>query len=108
VDEGQAFELERYSGGEEDMVNLCMRLAISQLIAERGGAGGLNMVILDEIFGSQDPDRRRSILLALNGLSGAFRQILLITHTDDVRDSVGAVVQVWLGEDGTSRAELAA
>ena len=107
VDDGQAFDLGRYSGGEEDLVNLCMRLAISQLIAERRGAAGLNMVILDEIFGSQDPDRRRSILVSLNGLSNVFRQTLLITHTDDVRDSVGAVVQVGLGGDGASTAALA-
>jgi exonuclease SbcC len=102
LDDGQAFELERYSGGEEDLVNLCMRLAISQLIAERRGAAGLNMVILDEIFGSQDPERRRSILTALNGLSNTFRQTLLITHTDDVRDSVGAVVLVSSGGDGSA------
>jgi exonuclease SbcC len=108
VDDGQAFELERYSGGEEDLVNLCMRLAISQLIAERRGAAGLNMVILDEIFGSQDPERRRSILTALNGLSNTFRQTLLITHTDDVRDSVGAVVMVSpAGDEGASGASLA-
>jgi exonuclease SbcC len=107
LDDGQAFGLERFSGGEEDMVNLCLRLAISQLIAERGGAGGLNMVVLDEIFGSQDPERRRSILLALSGLSEIFRQILLITHIEDVRESVSAVVQVSVGEGGASRAELA-
>ncbi|MFH0815694.1 MAG: SMC family ATPase [Methanobacteriota archaeon] len=107
LDDGQAFGLERFSGGEEDMVNLCLRLAISQLIAERGGAGGLNMVVLDEIFGSQDPGRRRSILLALNGLSGIFRQILLITHIEDMRESVSAVVQVGVGEGGASKAELA-
>jgi exonuclease SbcC len=107
LDDGRAFDLERYSGGEEDMVNLCMRLAISELIAERGGVGGLNMVVLDEIFGSQDPERRRSILTALNGLSEIFRQTLLITHTDDIRDSVSAVVRVSLGADGTSHAVLA-
>jgi exonuclease SbcC len=84
-----------------------MRLAISQLIAERSGVGGLNTVVLDEIFGSQDPERRRSILLALNGLSGTFRQILLITHIEDVRESVGAVVQVSAGGGGASHAELA-
>jgi exonuclease SbcC len=102
----QAFDLKRFSGGEEDMVNLCLRLAISQLIAERSGLGGLNMVVLDEIFASQDQERRRNILSALNNLSHSFKQILLITHVEDVRDSVGSVVQVEMGEDGTSSARL--
>ena len=45
------------SGGEEDVANLALRLAISQMIAERAGQP-LSLLILDEIFGSLDEDRR--------------------------------------------------
>ena len=45
------------SGGEEDIANLALRLAISQMIAERAGQP-LSLLVLDEIFGSLDEDRR--------------------------------------------------
>src|SRR5205823_1842842 len=41
------------SGGEEDVANLALRLAISQMIAERAGQP-LTLLGLDEIFGSRD------------------------------------------------------
>ena len=44
-------------GGEEDIANLALRLAISQMIAERAGQP-LSLLVLDEIFGSLDEDRR--------------------------------------------------
>ena len=52
-DNGNAYGIERFSGGEEDLANLCLRLAISEVITERAG-GVFNFIILDEIFGSQD------------------------------------------------------
>ena len=39
-DEGKAFTLERFSGGEGDLANLCLRLAVSQVVAERAGTDG--------------------------------------------------------------------
>ena len=41
------------SGGEEDLANLVLRLAISQMIAERAGQP-FALLVLDEIFGSLD------------------------------------------------------
>jgi len=38
------------SGGEEDLANLVLRLAISQMIAERSGQP-FSLLVLDEIFG---------------------------------------------------------
>ena len=46
------------SGGEEDVANLALRLAISQMIAERAGQP-LSLLVLDEIFGSLDEDAAR-------------------------------------------------
>jgi exonuclease SbcC len=41
------------SGGEEDLANLVLRLAISQMIADRAGQS-FSLLILDEVFGSLD------------------------------------------------------
>ncbi len=105
-DQGTMYPIDRFSGGESDLANLSLRLAISRIIAERTGAVPINFLILDEIFGSQDPNRKRSVMTALSRLSGQFRQIILITHIEDVKDSMNYVVRVEELEDGTSKAEL--
>ncbi len=100
-DGGEAFRIERFSGGEEDLANLCLRLAISEVITERAG-GVFNFIILDEIFGSQDMFRRQNIMKALNSLSSKFRQIFLITHVDDVKNDMENIIYISENEDGTS------
>ena len=107
-DQGTMYPIDRFSGGESDLANLSLRLAISRIIADRTGAAPINFLILDEIFGSQDPNRKRSVMAALSKLSTQFRQIFLITHIEDVKDSMNYVIRVTEQEDGTSRAELAA
>ncbi|MDH7506411.1 MAG: SMC family ATPase, partial [Candidatus Thermoplasmatota archaeon] len=104
-DNGNAFKIERFSGGEEDLANLCLRLAISEVITERAG-GVFNFIILDEIFGSQDIYRRQNILKALNSLSSKFRQIFLITHIDDVKNDMENIIFVYENEDGTSSVKI--
>ncbi|KYK28916.1 AAA family ATPase [Thermoplasmatales archaeon SG8-52-1] len=100
-DNGVYYGIQRFSGGEEDLANLCLRLAISEVITERAG-GVFNFIILDEIFGSQDMFRRQNIMKALNGLSSKFRQIFLITHVDDVKNDMENIIFVTENEEGIS------
>ncbi|MEZ0335588.1 MAG: SbcC/MukB-like Walker B domain-containing protein, partial [Gemmatimonadales bacterium] len=81
------------SGGEEDVANLALRLAISQMIAERAGQP-LSLLILDEIFGSLDEDRRTAVLDLLRSLADRFPQVILITHVESVREGFDRVVRV--------------
>jgi exonuclease SbcC len=104
-DRGEQFPIRRFSGGEEDLSNLCLRLAISEIITERAG-GLFNFIILDEIFGSQDSFRRQNIIRALNTLSSKFRQIFLITHIDDVKNYMENIIYVNENEDGTSTIKI--
>jgi exonuclease SbcC len=83
------------SGGEEDVANLALRLAISQMIAERAGQP-LSLLILDEIFGSLDEDRRQAVVNLLRSLADRFPQVILITHIDTVREGFDRVVRVGL------------
>ncbi len=105
-DQGAMYPLSRFSGGEADLANLSLRLAISRIIADRTGASQINFLILDEIFGSQDPNRKRSVIGALTRLSSQFRQIFLITHIEDIKDLMNNVIRVEETEEGTSVAEL--
>jgi exonuclease SbcC len=81
------------SGGEEDVANLVLRLAISQLIAERAGQP-LSLLVLDEIFGSLDESRRHHVLGLLRRLADRFPQVILITHIEQVRDGLDRVIRV--------------
>jgi DNA repair protein SbcC/Rad50 len=83
------------SGGEEDIANLALRLAISQMIADRAGQP-LSLLILDEIFGSLDEDRRSAVVDLLRSLADRFPQVILITHIDSVREGFDRVVRVGL------------
>ena len=50
--------------------------------------------------------RKENILNALAKLKNRFRQIVLITHIDDIKDSVENLVYVTENEDGTSELQL--
>ena len=104
-DQGSAYGIERFSGGEEDLANLCMRLAISEIITERAGSA-FQFIILDEIFGSQDDIRRQNIIKALNGFSSKFRQIFLITHVDDIKQYTEHTIEVTEADTGISTLSL--
>jgi len=91
------------SGGEEDVANLVLRIAISQMVADRAGQP-LSLLVLDEIFGSLDESRRRLVLELLRRLGDRFPQVVLITHIESVRDSVDRVLRVTLDDaSGASR-----
>ncbi|NBW64529.1 SMC family ATPase [bacterium] len=81
------------SGGEEDLANLVLRLAISQMIAERAGQS-FSLLVLDEIFGSLDDTRRHNVVELLRGLQDRFEQVILITHIEGVRDGLDQVIEV--------------
>ena len=85
------------SGGEEDMANLVLRLAISQMIAERAGQA-FSLLVLDEIFGSLDETRRHNVVELLRGLQDRFEQVILITHIQGVRDGLDQVFEVRYDE----------
>jgi len=104
-DQGSAYGIERFSGGEEDLANLCMRLAISEIITERAGSV-FQFIILDEIFGSQDDIRKQNIIKALNGFSSKFRQIFLITHVDDIKQYTEHTIEVTEDDAGVSNLSL--
>lgn len=93
-DQAMRFPLARFSGGEQDLANLCLRIAISQVVAERSGRSQINFIVLDEIFGSQDEQRKDLILTALQQLYSQFRQIFIITHVEGIKDALPVVVSV--------------
>jgi len=85
------------SGGAEDITSIALRLAISHMIAARAGHP-LSLLIMDEPYGSLDEVRRRNVTALLERLKGTFAQVLLITHVDEVKDTVDYPVHVEFDE----------
>jgi DNA repair protein SbcC/Rad50 len=103
-DGDEAFDLAGFSGGERDVVSLCARLAMSELV----GSAALRpprFLVLDEVFGSLDSERRAQLLGTLGSLasSGHFQQVFIISHVDDVQQS-HVMDEAWTIEerDGVS------
>jgi exonuclease SbcC len=106
VDQGGTFPLQRFSGGEQDLANLCLRIAISQVVAERSGKAPVQFIVLDEVFGSQDAQRQNRIMEALQQLQSQFRQIFIISHVEGIREILPVVVQVEMTSVHESRARV--
>jgi exonuclease SbcC len=95
VEDGEAKRV--ISGGEEDILNLCMRISLSHMLAERAGQN-FSLLMLDEVFGSLDEGRRGNVLSLLEKLRKRFEQIVIITHLDDIKDGVQHMIQVEYDE----------
>jgi len=81
------------SGGEEDIVNLSLRLAMAEMICERSGQP-LGLLVLDEVFGSLDADRRENTLQLLRRLRDRFEQIIIISHIEEIQAGADRVLHV--------------
>ena len=69
------------SGGEEDVLALALRVALSRYILDKSGMPA-SMLVMDEVFGSLDADRRANVMEMFDGLSEIFPQIILISHVE--------------------------
>ncbi len=105
MDYGHLFGIERFSGGEKDLANLCLRLAISLALTESAGLDR-SFVILDEVFGSQDDERRRLIFNGLASLKNRFPQVMLITHIGEIKNQVETLIEVEPTSGGWSEVRV--
>ena len=102
LDNAKYYPISRFSGGEIDLANFCLRIAITKAISELSGSQNtLNFLAFDEVFGSQDEDRRYEILSALNFLQEQFRQIYIISHVETVKQYFPNILEVSLESDGS-------
>ena len=92
-DGGRLFGMDRLSGSEIDLANLALRVAISEHVRFQSG-GSVGLLVLDEIFGPLDEDRKARMLLALERLRGRFRQILVVTHDQGIKEQLPNAVEV--------------
>ncbi len=85
-----------------DLANLCLRVAISRVIAEMSGAGPTGFMGFDEIFGSQDSERRAEILAAFQHLRERYRQIFIVSHIDEIKEEFPVILEVRRAAGGST------
>ncbi|ADR33872.1 SMC domain protein [Sulfuricurvum kujiense DSM 16994] len=93
-DNGERYPIERFSGGEIDLANLVLRIAISKTLGELSGGDNIGFLAFDEVFGSQDEERRIQIMEAFHTISESYRQIFLISHETEIKEMFEKVVEL--------------
>ena len=106
VDGASVRELATYSGGETVLIGFAVRLGIARAIAERNIAYAPRFLIIDEGFGPLSPEFRREVLKMLNELSQDYERIIVISHVDDVRESMIFANQIHVSKDGEGHSKL--
>jgi exonuclease SbcC len=78
-------DYEMFSGGEAFRINFAIRLALSEVLSQRAGAR-LQLLVIDEGFGSQDALGRQRLIEAINLVRQDFAKILVITHIEELKE----------------------
>ncbi len=99
-DKGMRRRYVLFSGGEQFRINLATRIGISLFLASLSGMP-LEMLIIDEGFGSQDESGRANVLEELNAIKTEFKKILIITHVSEVKESFPYELRVTKDEQGS-------
>ncbi len=91
---------ETYSGGEAFRINFSIRLALAKLLSQRAGTP-LQMLIVDEGFGTQDREGCDRLIAAINAISADFACILTVTHMPQFREAFQTRIEVHKTNNGS-------
>ncbi|MEA5619191.1 SMC family ATPase [Cronbergia sp. UHCC 0137] len=91
---------ETYSGGEAFRINFAIRLALAKLLAQRAGAA-LQLLIIDEGFGTQDAEGCDRLIASINAISADFACILTVTHMPHLKEAFQTRIEVSKTQQGS-------
>lgn len=92
---------ELFSGGEAFRIDFALRIAISKLLARRSGTS-LQILIIDEGFGSQDEEGLSHIMEALYKIQDEFAKIIIVSHLPTMKDQFPTHFVVSKSSTGSS------
>ncbi|WGT67451.1 exonuclease subunit SbcC [cyanobacterium endosymbiont of Epithemia clementina EcSB] len=91
---------ETYSGGEAFRINFSIRLALAKLLAQQAGTS-LQMLIVDEGFGTQDAQGCEQLVAAINAIASDFSCILSVTHMPRFKEAFQCRIEVYKDNQGS-------
>lgn len=97
--------LEHFSGGEQTLMSVMLRVAIAVFCQERAGYE-TGFLVLDEVFGDQDSIRRIQLVEFLQEIKPHFHQILVVNHIEAVTDMLDSILEVVSTGHKTSQASF--
>lgn len=92
---------EMFSGGEAFRIDFALRIAISKLLARRAGTA-LQILIIDEGFGSQDEEGLGYIMDALYKIQDDFSKIIIVSHLPAMKDQFPVHFFIEKGVQGST------
>ncbi len=92
-EQGAPRSYETFSGGEAFRVNFALRIALSQMLADRSGVR-IRTLGIDEGFGTQDQEGIQNLIEALQVIQEDFDKIIVITHLDRLKEAFPVRIEV--------------
>lgn len=91
------------SGGESFLASLALSLGVSDAMMDNSGAVDVQMLLIDEGFGSLDEDALQNAIDCLLDLTENDRLIGIISHVDELKDQIPhKIVVTYEKERGSS------
>lgn len=81
-------DIKTLSGGESFLAALSMALGLSDIAIRGTGAMHLDMMFIDEGFGSLDAQSRKQAIEVLSGLAGSDRLVGIISHVTELKEQI--------------------
>lgn len=85
---GQESEIRTLSGGESFMAALSLALGMADQIQAVSSAINLDIMFIDEGFGSLDDNSRRQAIKVLQQMAGSSRMIGIISHVNELKQEI--------------------
>ncbi|WP_280522986.1 SbcC/MukB-like Walker B domain-containing protein, partial [Paenibacillus pasadenensis] len=103
---GQNRDVKSLSGGEKFNASLALALGMTDVIQSSRGGVSIEMMFIDEGFGSLDEESLGRAISALADLHEAGRLIGVISHVQELKDAFPAVLEVSKTKEGHSSTRL--
>lgn len=98
---GKEREVRTLSGGESFMAALSLALGMADTINERSAAINLDIMFIDEGFGSLDEHSRNQAVKVLQQMAGDSKLIGIISHVTELKQEIEDQLIVSKDEDGS-------
>lgn len=95
-------DIKTLSGGESFLAALAMALGLSDIAIREAGAVHLDMMFIDEGFGSLDAHSRKQAIEVLSGLAGGDRLVGIISHVTELKEQIEHRLLVTRTERGSA------
>ncbi len=89
------------SGGESFMASLSLALGLSDTVSSDLGGIQMDALFVDEGFGTLDKSSMDHAMEVLTGLSSANKLVGIISHREELMESVPQQIKVKKGKDGS-------